>query len=56
MDPPGSRRSEQVEKEGGRRGKPEEVAGVVGMICTPEAGWCTGSVVCANGGMVMGLN
>ncbi len=27
-----------------------EVAGVVAMLCTPDSAWCTGSVVCANGG------
>ncbi|RAL11555.1 SDR family NAD(P)-dependent oxidoreductase [Aspergillus homomorphus CBS 101889] len=40
------------EKMGGRRpGFTGEVAGVVGMLCTEDAGWCTGSVVCANGGL-----
>ncbi|KAL4989726.1 hypothetical protein BDW68DRAFT_156063 [Aspergillus falconensis] len=40
------------EKMGGRRPAfTEEVAGVVGMLCTADGGWCTGSVVCANGGM-----
>ncbi|KAL3480264.1 hypothetical protein BJX99DRAFT_221024 [Aspergillus californicus] len=39
-------------KMGGRRPAfTEEVAGVVGMLCTADGGWCTGSVVCANGGM-----
>ncbi len=39
------------EKMGGRRpAYASEVAGVVGMLCTAEAAWCTGSVVCANGG------
>lgn len=37
---------------GGRSAYPEEVAGVVGMLCLPEAGWTTGSVICANGGTV----
>lgn len=37
---------------GGRPGYSEEVAGVVGMLCLPEASWTTGSVICANGGMV----
>jgi NAD(P)-dependent dehydrogenase (short-subunit alcohol dehydrogenase family) len=36
---------------GGRPGYSEEVAGIVGLLCLPEAGWTTGSVVCANGGM-----
>ncbi|EXJ72622.1 3-oxoacyl-[acyl-carrier protein] reductase [Cladophialophora psammophila CBS 110553] len=39
------------EKMGARRpGYWTEIAGVVGMLCGQEAGWCTGSVVCANGG------
>lgn len=43
------------EKMGGRRPAfTSEVAGIVGMLCTPDGGWCTGSVVCANGGMRMG--
>ncbi|OAL32556.1 hypothetical protein AYO20_07866 [Fonsecaea nubica] len=42
------------EKMGGRRpAYASEVAGVVGMLCTADAAWCTGSVVCANGGMRM---
>jgi NAD(P)-dependent dehydrogenase (short-subunit alcohol dehydrogenase family) len=36
---------------GGRPAYTEEIAGVVGMLCLPEAGWTTGSVICANGGM-----
>ncbi|OSS51949.1 hypothetical protein B5807_03937 [Epicoccum nigrum] len=36
---------------GGRPAYSEEVAGVVAMLCLPEAGWTTGSVICANGGM-----
>lgn len=28
-----------------------EVASVVGMICGEDSAWCTGSVVCANGGL-----
>lgn len=38
---------------GGRAAEAKEVAGVVGMLCGNESGWCTGSVVCANGGMRM---
>ncbi|OJJ49656.1 hypothetical protein ASPZODRAFT_128148 [Penicilliopsis zonata CBS 506.65] len=42
------------EKMGGRRPAfTSEIAGVVGMLCTQDGGWCTGSVVCANGGMRM---
>ncbi len=33
----------------------DEIAGVVGMLCAAEAGWTTGSVVCANGGMKMSI-
>ncbi|KAJ5587742.1 uncharacterized protein N7459_003507 [Penicillium hispanicum] len=44
------------EKMGGRRPAfTSEIAGVVGMLCTPDGVWSTGSVVCANGGMRMGL-
>lgn len=41
---------------GGRRPAfTDEVAGVVAMLCSAEAGWTTGSVVCANGGMRMSI-
>ncbi|KAI9822735.1 MAG: hypothetical protein M1832_002968 [Thelocarpon impressellum] len=39
---------------GGRPAYDHEIAGVVGMLCSAESGWCTGSVVCANGGMAFG--
>ncbi|RDH27150.1 UPF0261-domain-containing protein [Aspergillus welwitschiae] len=40
------------EKMGGRRPAfTREIAGVVGMLCTEDGAWCTGSVVCANGGL-----
>ncbi|KAF2026277.1 NAD(P)-binding protein [Setomelanomma holmii] len=42
---------EASQNAGGRPAYSEEVAGVVGMLCLPEAGWTTGSVICANGGM-----
>ncbi|RKF58331.1 L-xylo-3-hexulose reductase [Erysiphe neolycopersici] len=29
----------------------EEIAGIVGMLVSRESGWCTGQVICANGGM-----
>ncbi|KAF2642306.1 NAD(P)-binding protein [Massarina eburnea CBS 473.64] len=38
-------------KAGGRPAYSEEIAGVTAMLCLPEAGWTTGSVICANGGM-----
>ncbi|ORY55633.1 short-chain dehydrogenase [Pseudomassariella vexata] len=41
------------EKYGGRVAYPEEIAGIVGMICSPESSWMTGSLVSANGGQWM---
>jgi NAD(P)-dependent dehydrogenase (short-subunit alcohol dehydrogenase family) len=38
---------------GQRPGLTDEIAGTVDMLCSPEAAWTTGSVVCANGGMRM---
>lgn len=38
---------------GGRAAYPEEIAGIVGMICSPESRWMTGSLVAASGGMWM---
>ncbi|KAL8694754.1 MAG: hypothetical protein Q9218_000680 [Villophora microphyllina] len=37
-------------KAGGRPGYDYEIAGVVAMLCSEDSAWCTGSVVCANGG------
>ncbi|ESZ97517.1 hypothetical protein SBOR_2064 [Sclerotinia borealis F-4128] len=37
---------------GGRPAYTSEIAGIVGMLCTSDSAWCTGQVVCANGGMV----
>lgn len=39
-----------VERAGGRPGYDHEIAGVVAMLCSEDSAWCTGSVVCANGG------
>jgi NAD(P)-dependent dehydrogenase (short-subunit alcohol dehydrogenase family) len=36
---------------GGRLAYAHEIAGLVGMLCSQESGWCTGSVISANGGM-----
>ena len=36
---------------GGRAAYDYEIAGIVGILCDPDAGWCTGSVVSANGGL-----
>jgi NAD(P)-dependent dehydrogenase (short-subunit alcohol dehydrogenase family) len=44
---------QEAREHGGRMARTAEIAGVVGMLCSDEAGWCTGQVVCANGGMLM---
>ena len=41
---------EEGKKMGGRAAYPFEIAGLVAMLCGEDAGWCTGSVICANGG------
>ncbi|KXL44293.1 MAG: hypothetical protein FE78DRAFT_150554 [Acidomyces sp. 'richmondensis'] len=41
---------DNAEIAGGRPAYEEEVAGVIAMLCTPDSAWCTGSVICANGG------
>lgn len=38
------------DRAGGRPAYPVEIAGIVTMLCGEDSGWCTGSVVCANGG------
>ena len=38
---------------GGRPAMPNEIAGIVGMLCSAESAWCTGQVICANGGLRM---
>jgi NAD(P)-dependent dehydrogenase (short-subunit alcohol dehydrogenase family) len=42
-----------AENAGGRPAYVEEIGGIVGMLCTQDSAWCTGQVVCANGGMRM---
>ena len=42
---------EDAKPMGGRPGYDFEIAGVVAMLCSEDSSWCTGSVVCANGGM-----
>jgi 3-oxoacyl-[acyl-carrier protein] reductase len=37
---------------GGREAYPEEIAGIIGMLCTPDSSWCTGQSICANGGFI----
>lgn len=44
---------EEARTGGGRPAYTSEIAGIVGMLCTPDASWCTGQVVCANGGLLM---
>lgn len=36
---------------GGRAAYDHEIAGVIAMLCSPDTGWSTGSVICANGGL-----
>ncbi|KAL6787353.1 NAD(P)-binding protein [Trichoderma sp. SZMC 28012] len=38
-----------------RPGFTSEIAGTIEMLCSEEAGWTTGSVICANGGMKMSI-
>ncbi|KAF6839414.1 3-oxoacyl-(acyl-carrier-protein) reductase [Colletotrichum plurivorum] len=45
----------EAEEAGGRPAYVGEIAGIVGMLVSEEAGWCTGQVVCANGGMLFGM-
>jgi len=40
---------------GGRPAYSKEIAGIVGMLCTDDSAWCTGQVICANGGMRMAI-
>jgi NAD(P)-dependent dehydrogenase (short-subunit alcohol dehydrogenase family) len=44
---------QEAKEGGGRLAKTSEIAGIVGMLCGEDAAWCTGQVVCANGGMLM---
>lgn len=38
---------------GGRPAYVEEIAGIVSILVSHESGWCTGQVICANGGLRM---
>ncbi|KAI1192740.1 short-chain dehydrogenase [Nemania serpens] len=44
---------EDARTSGGRPAYVSEIAGIVAMLTGEDAAWCTGQVVCANGGMVM---
>ncbi|WYZ41352.1 hypothetical protein EsH8_V_000247 [Colletotrichum jinshuiense] len=46
---------EEAEEAGGRPAYVGEIAGIVGMLVSAESAWCTGQVVCANGGMLFGM-
>ncbi|KAF1814404.1 NAD(P)-binding protein [Eremomyces bilateralis CBS 781.70] len=46
---------QRATQDGGRAAYDWEIAGVVGMLCSKESAWCTGSVICANGGMKFGF-
>ncbi|KAG4029372.1 hypothetical protein MFRU_016g01250 [Monilinia fructicola] len=38
---------------GGRPAYTHEIGGIVGMLATSDSVWCTGQVVCANGGFIL---
>jgi 3-oxoacyl-[acyl-carrier protein] reductase len=44
---------DDAENSGGRPAYVGEIAGIVAMLLGEDAAWCTGQVVCANGGMLM---
>ncbi|KAI8633944.1 short-chain dehydrogenase [Xylariaceae sp. FL1651] len=44
---------EDAKTSGGRPAYVDEIAGIVAMLVSEDAAWCTGQVVCANGGMLM---
>lgn len=46
---------QDAENAGGRPAYVEEIGGIVGMLCTTDSQWCTGQVVCANGGMRLAM-
>lgn len=46
---------DDADNAGGRPAYVVEIAGIAGMLCTKDAQWCTGQVVCANGGLRMSI-
>ncbi|KAJ4133467.1 hypothetical protein NW768_005053 [Fusarium equiseti] len=46
---------EEAKTAGGRAGEADEIAGIVAMLASPESAWATGQVICANGGMIFGM-
>ena len=46
---------QEAEETGGRAASVEEIADIVILLCMKEARWITGQVVCANGGMIFGM-
>lgn len=32
-----------------------KITSIVGMLCSEDSAWCTGQVICANGGMRMAI-
>jgi 3-oxoacyl-[acyl-carrier protein] reductase len=49
--------SEETKKEGkalgGRPAEATEIAGIIAMLVSADSAWCTGQIICANGGMRM---
>jgi 3-oxoacyl-[acyl-carrier protein] reductase len=37
----------------GRFGAPEEIAAAINFLCSPEADYITGQILCVDGGMAM---
>ena len=40
----------------GRIGKPEDLAGIVSFICSPDANWIVGQNIIADGGIMLGVD
>ncbi|KAJ3459696.1 hypothetical protein FSOLCH5_013895 [Fusarium solani] len=55
VDPPELTKLANEKMAGRRPAYWAEIASIVGMLCGDESAWCTGSVVCANGGLKFSL-